>query len=50
MLSPEAETLEVLQPREGRLATTALLKEGHIAPLHFPEAAIDIASIWPARK
>jgi len=50
VLSPEAETLEVLQLREGRLTTTALLKEGHIAPLRFPEVSIDIAAIWPARK
>ena len=50
VISPEAETLEVLQLREGRLATTALLREGCIAPLHFPEAVIDITSIWPTHK
>jgi len=50
VLSPEAETLEVLQLREARLATAALLREGRIAPLRFPDAAIDISAVWPARK
>ncbi len=47
VLSPEAETLEVLQLQDGRLATTALLREGSIAPLHFPAAVVDVAAIWP---
>ena len=50
VLSPEATTVEVLQLREGRLVTAAVVREGPISPLHFPEASIDIASIWPARK
>ena len=50
VLSPEAETLEVLHLREGHFATAALLRESRIAPLRFPEASIDIAAIWPARK
>jgi Uma2 family endonuclease len=50
VLSPEAETVEVLQFQEGRLATTALLREGRIAPLRFPGADIDISAIWPARN
>ncbi len=50
VLSPEAETVEMLQLREGRLATTALLREGRIAPLRFPGAGIEISAIWPVRK
>ena len=50
VLSPEAQTLEVLRLQEGRLSTIAILREGAIAPLRFPEAPIDIAAIWPARK
>jgi len=46
VLSPEAQTLEVLQLKEGRLVTTALLNEGGVAPLHFPEAVIELGSIW----
>ncbi|HTS47996.1 MAG TPA: Uma2 family endonuclease [Bryobacteraceae bacterium] len=50
VLSPEAETVEVLQLRDGHFAAAAVLREGPIAPLRFPEASIDIAAIWPARK
>ncbi len=50
VLSPEAGTVEVLQLRDGRLVTTGVLREGQLAPLRFPEAAIDIAAVWPARK
>lgn len=50
VISPEAETVEVLHLRDGHFATAALLREGRIAPLRFPEASIDIAAIWPARK
>lgn len=50
VLSPEAETVEVLQLREGHLATTTLLREGRIAPLRFPGVGVDISAIWPARK
>jgi Uma2 family endonuclease len=47
VVSPEAQTVEVLLLQEGRLATTTLLREGQLKPARFPEAAIDIASIWP---
>jgi len=47
VLSPEAQTVEILQLKDGRLTTTALLREGRIAPLHFPTAVIDIPAIWP---
>jgi len=50
VLSPEAETLEVLQLRDSHLITTALLKEGSVAPLHFPAAVVDIAAIWAEAK
>ena len=50
VLSSEAQTVEVLQLREGHLVTMAVLREGRVAPLRFPEAAVDIAAIWPARK
>lgn len=50
VVSPEAETVEVLQLRDGRLVTTALLREGRLAASHFPDAAVDIAAIWPAHK
>jgi hypothetical protein len=48
VVSPEAQTVEVLRLNaDGRLATTALLREGQLKPVRFPEASVDIAAIWP---
>ena len=47
VVSPEAQTVEVLLLQNGRLATTLLLREGELKPIRFPEATIDIAAIWP---
>lgn len=47
VISPEAQTIEVLLLQNGRLATTALLREGRIAPVRFQNVAVNIASIWP---
>jgi Uma2 family endonuclease len=48
VVSPEAQTVEVMLLKEGRLRTAALLREGQLRPSQFPGAAIEIASIWPA--
>jgi Uma2 family endonuclease len=47
VVSPEAETVEVLLLQDGRLTTTMLLREGELKPTHFPDASVDIAAIWP---
>ena len=47
VVSPEAQTVEVMLLKEGSLGTAALLREGQLRPSQFPGAAIDIASIWP---
>ena len=47
VVSPEAQTVEVLLLENGRLATSDLLREGQLTPARFPEAAIEIAAIWP---
>jgi Uma2 family endonuclease len=47
VVSPEAQTAEVLLLQDGRLTTTSLLREGQLTPKHFPDAPIDISSIWP---
>jgi len=47
VVSPEAQTVEVLLLENGRLRTAELLREGRITPALFPEAAIEIESIWP---
>jgi Uma2 family endonuclease len=46
VVSPEAQTVEVLLLQDGHLTTTTLLRQGQLKPTHFPEAAVDIASIW----
>jgi len=48
VVSPEAQTVEVMLLNDGRLGTTALLREGLLKPAQFPAASVDIASIWPA--
>jgi Uma2 family endonuclease len=47
VVSPEARTFEVLQLKNGKLATAVLLREGQLRPTQFPEVAVDIASVWP---
>ena len=47
VVSPEAQTVEVLRLQDGRLATTTLLRQGHLSPVRFPEAVVDISAIWP---
>jgi len=48
VVSPEAQTVEVMLLKDGRLNTAVLLREGQLRPTHFPGASIDIASIWPS--
>jgi Uma2 family endonuclease len=47
VVSPEARSVEVLSLKDGKLVTTALLREGQITPSHFPGVAVTIADIWP---
>jgi len=47
VVSPEAQTVEVLLLKDGCLVTTSLLRQGQLTPTRFPGAAIDIAAIWP---
>jgi len=47
VISPEAQTVEVMLLKEGRLNTVALLREGQLRPSQFPGPAVDIDLIWP---
>jgi Uma2 family endonuclease len=47
VVSPEAQTVEVLLLQNGQLATTTLLREGQLKPTRFPEATVEISAIWP---
>jgi Uma2 family endonuclease len=47
VLSPEARTIEVLLLEAGKLKTVSTLREGQLRPRQFPEAGVDVASVWP---
>lgn len=44
--SPEGRTVEVLLFHDGRLRTFGIFGEGRLQPKHFPEASVDVTSIW----
>lgn len=46
VVSPEAQTVEVLLFQNGHLVTTNLLREGQLTPTKFPEATVEISAIW----
>jgi Uma2 family endonuclease len=47
IVSPEAQTVEVLVLDSGRFRREALLAEGLLKPKRFPHVQIDISQIWP---
>ena len=47
VIAPEGRTVEVLCLEDGQLRRHAVLAEGLLKPLHFPDVQIDIAEIWP---
>lgn len=47
VVSPEAQTVEILLLQEGRLTRKGILADGEIRPVRFPGAAVKIESIWP---
>ena len=47
VVSPEAQTFEILLLKEDKLTTEAFLREGTLRPTQFPNVAVDIATVWP---
>jgi len=47
IISPEAETVEVLLLQEDRLRRTAILHDGVLSPQALPGLKIDVSAIWP---
>src|SRR5437588_127510 len=41
VVSPEALSIEILQLDNGKLATTAILREGQLKPARFPQVTVD---------
>jgi Uma2 family endonuclease len=47
LISPEAQLLEILLLRDGKLVLDKIIAEGEIRPTRFPDVGIPIAEIWP---
>jgi Uma2 family endonuclease len=47
IISPEAQTVEVLLLQNGKLVTERVVTQGQLSPKLFPGVAIDVPSIWP---
>ena len=48
VVSPEAQTVEVLLLTDGLLTTSAVLREGALQPSKFPGVTVAVELIWPA--
>lgn len=47
IISPQAQTVEVLFLEDSRYRRSAILAEGVLKPARFPDVQINIAEIWP---
>jgi Uma2 family endonuclease len=47
LVSPEAETVEVLLLKEGKLERSVILAEGSLEPSRFAEVSISVSAIFP---
>jgi Uma2 family endonuclease len=47
IISPEAQTIEVILLEKGKLITHEVVAQGQLSPQHFPDAAVEVSSIWP---
>ncbi|MEO7142909.1 MAG: Uma2 family endonuclease [Bryobacteraceae bacterium] len=48
VVSPEAQTVEILLLTSGKLVRDRIVADGELHPQRFPGAKVDIESIWPA--
>jgi len=47
IVSPEAQTIEVILLEQGKLVTHIVLTQGQLSPQRFPGVAVEVSSIWP---
>jgi Uma2 family endonuclease len=47
IISPEAETVEIRQLREGRLDRIAIVADGNLQPARFLGVSIPVLALWP---
>ena len=47
VVSPEAQTVEILLLKDGQMTRDRIVADGEIRPVCFPAAAVSVESIWP---
>jgi len=47
VVSPEAQTVEILYLEDGYLRSAQVLREGTLKPRNFPSVQVPVAGIWP---
>lgn len=47
IISPEAQTIEVLLLEKSKLVTHTVVTQGQLSPRRFPGVAVEVSSIWP---
>jgi Uma2 family endonuclease len=47
LISPEAETVEIRQLKDGKLERIAILAEGSLQPSQFPEVLVSVPGLFP---
>lgn len=47
LISPEAETVEVRQLKDGKLERISILADGSLQPSQFPEVTVSISGLFP---
>ncbi|MEO7142908.1 MAG: Uma2 family endonuclease [Bryobacteraceae bacterium] len=47
VVSPEAQTVEILLLNNGKLVRDRIVADGELHPQRFPGAIVDVESIWP---
>jgi Uma2 family endonuclease len=47
LISPQAETVEIRQLKDGKLERTSILAEGSLQPAQFPEVTVSVPALFP---
>jgi Uma2 family endonuclease len=47
LISPEAETVEVRQLKDGKLERISILADGSLQPSEFPEVSVSVSELFP---
>jgi Uma2 family endonuclease len=47
IISPEAQTIEVIHLENGKPITHGVVTQGQLSPRRFPAVEVEVSSIWP---